>query len=155
MRTFSINNDSNSNSNMNNNEIPNIGNQGSGDLPDLNNLKKRTNRYPIFSVYFTPERVKKVPDLMNGGLRKRKFALILGIGAIPDFHKMEDPPMVETMRVPQVLIDADSIDDLKKAAINEITKICGIMQKFVDGEITSEEDLDELEKDEDEENDHD
>lgn len=141
MRTYSINNSDN---NMNN-EQP----------PDFKDLKKKTNKYPIYNVYITPERIKKVPDLLNGGLRKRKFGLILGMGAIPDFNKMDDPPMVETMRVPQILIDADTIEDLKKAAIYEITKMCTIMQKFIDGEVLNEEDITELQinMEEDEEED--
>lgn len=139
MRTFSIQN------NMNN-DNPNENNK------NLDNLKKRINKYPIYSVYFTPERIKRVPDLLNGGLRKRKFGLILGMGAIPDFSKMDDPPMVETMRVPQILIDADTIEDLRNAAIQEITKMCNVMQKFVDGVALTDEELEQLEEDEDKDN---
>jgi hypothetical protein len=136
---------------MNNNENQNNkkdNNTNKNEKPLNNNLeglKRRTNKYPVYNVFIAPDRIKKVPDLLNGGLRKRRYGLILGMGAIPDFSKMDETPMVETRRVPQILIDADTIQDLKDAAIREITKICDIMQKFVDGEILTEEEVSEFE----------
>lgn len=85
-------------------------------------LQKKTSSYPLVDSKIVPVQLNTVPDLLTGGVRKRKFGLALSIAVVPDLDQEEDPLMLGAT-LPTMFFDADSIEDLLERAKAEIDAV--------------------------------
>lgn len=83
----------------------------------------------MFELLVCPARnIKKVPDLANGGMRKRKYAIVFSLSAFPDFANVAEPIMTPS-GMDTMLIDADTLEDLRTRAVREVDDmICKIKE---------------------------
>lgn len=82
-----------------------------------------SNMHPVMNVKIcTSERFDLVPDLLRGGKRKRKYAMVISLNGIPNFHERQDPLIIPT-DLDTFLIDADTLPDLRARAILEIDRL--------------------------------
>lgn len=80
----------------------------------------RTMAYPVIDVKICPtNNFAKVADIATGGKRKRRYAMTLAMSGIPDFANQPEP-MIFPPKMDTVILDADSIEDLRERAIKEI-----------------------------------
>lgn len=83
-------------------------------------ISKKTGVYPMIDVKICASRdVAKVPDLLTGGMRKRKYGMVLSMSGFPNFSQVQEPIMTP-IDMPSILVDADSLDDLRERAILEV-----------------------------------
>lgn len=98
-------------------------------------LANRTQAYAMFDVKIAAtDSFAKVPDLMTGGDRKRKYGMVMSMACIPNLHEQQEPLIVGA-EMPTILIDGDSVEDLEERAITEIKGMIKIMQDTLDGKI--------------------
>jgi len=94
-------------------------------------ITSATNIYELFKVNVCPVETKKVPDLLTGGDRKRKFGVALSIALIPTYQQLPEP-----ISIPQdmgaMLIDGDSLDDIKARIVAEVEMIFKAYQDMED-----------------------
>lgn len=91
-----------------------------------------TGAYPMYELLVCPARnIKKVPDLATGGTRKRKLALVFSMSAFPDFANVAEPIMTPS-GMDTMLIDADSIEELRARAIIEVDDMMTKIQEALE-----------------------
>lgn len=82
-------------------------------------LKEKTQAYPVVDTKIVPVDFVKVPDIRNGGERNRKYAMYLSVCIIPD----PQDGMVIPDEMPALLYDGDSLNDLLERAHAELDVI--------------------------------
>jgi hypothetical protein len=88
--------------------------------PEDKALLEKTDIHPVVYAKVCPVMsFKTQPDLLNGGDRKRRFAVVMSLNGIPNFHMRRDPLIVPS-EVDSFLLDADTIEDLRARMIREI-----------------------------------
>jgi hypothetical protein len=102
-------------------------------------ILKATEAYPIAEVSVVRKPLKKVSDLRNGGMRNRRYGIVLALGALPRLEDAEEP-LILTMDLPKVVIDGDTIEDLKKRVHAEIDAMFSLYQDTIDGRLSEDED---------------
>lgn len=105
------------------------------DIPE--DLKKTTSSYPLVDSKIVPVQLTTVPDLINGGKRKRKFGLALSIAVVPDLDKEEDPLMLGA-QLPTMFFDADTLDSLLERAQAEMEVVIKAAKEQIHNESKSE-----------------
>jgi len=50
-------------------------------------LLNKTQDYPLVNAEICPFPMKRVPDMSTGGDRRRRFAIVLSLGGIPNFSR--------------------------------------------------------------------
>lgn len=98
---------------------------------ESSSVSKTTGVYPLAEVLICPKRLDKVPDLATGGDRSRKYAIIMSLSAIPNLHEQPEPIMLQA-RMPSLIIDADSLDDLRVRCVEEIDGIIDQMKEALE-----------------------
>jgi len=78
----------------------------------------------------TSTRFDLVPDLLRGGNRKRKFAMVISLNGIPNFDERPDPLMIPT-DLDTFLIDGDTLADLRARAILEIDRLINQIEQVL------------------------
>ena len=98
-------------------------------------IAKKTQAYAMFDVKIAAtDSFAKVPDILKGGDRKRKFGMVMSMACIPNLHEQEEPLIVGA-DMPTILVDADTIEDLEERAVAEIKGMTKILQDTLDGKI--------------------
>ena len=78
--------------------------------------------------------MKRVPDMSTGGERRRRYAIVLSFGGIPNFQEIQEPITINA-DMPKKLIDGDSIEDLRRRAHAELDASINIFRDTTDGTI--------------------
>lgn len=97
----------------------------------------RTGVYPVMSASVLPVMIKKVPDIATGGTRNRRFAAYISAAIIRDLTEHQDPIILQG-DLPQLLVDGDSLQDVKERVFEELEAVFKNAQDLVDGKITME-----------------
>jgi len=97
-------------------------------------LKKRVGVYPMMEVQYCPYISKKVPDIINGGERKRKYGVLWSMSCIPQYHDQEDPTVIQA-KAPMMLVDSDSIEDLEEMMIAQVKGTIKLYKDVESGEV--------------------
>ena len=95
-------------------------------------LLKDTSSYPITDASIVLSPTATVPDILTGGQRKRKFAMVLSMAGLPGFQKLEDPVILSSS-LPKVLIDGDSIEILRSRAHAELDAMFNVFEDSTNG----------------------
>lgn len=82
-------------------------------------ILKITNAYPMATVNMCLVDTDKVPNILTGGQRKRRFGVVLSLAALPGFDQIPDPIVIDG-NLPMMVIDADNTEDLEIRAIEEM-----------------------------------
>lgn len=97
-------------------------------------LLNKTQDYPLINAEICPFPMKRVPDMSTGGDRRRRYAIVLSLGGIPNFQEIQEPVTINA-DMPKKLIDSDSIEDLRKRAHAELDAMINIFRDTTDGTI--------------------
>jgi len=103
-------------------------------------LNQVTSVYPVIPASVVPVPTKKVADLANGGMRNRKYAAYVSAAIIRDLVDHQDPVIIQG-DLPKILIDGDTLQEVKERMFEELSAVFQNAQDLVDGKITME-DLD-------------
>jgi len=103
-------------------------------MTDINN---RTDIYPMVPATVAPALLKKLPDLETGGLRNRRVGCYLSVAVIRGLESHRDPLILQG-DMPMILVDADTLEDLRERAIDEINVVFENARKLETGELTME-----------------
>ncbi len=90
------------------------------DAKSADQILSKTSVYPIIDVKLcaTPK-FDTVPDIATGGKRKRKYGLVVSMSGIPDLANQTEPIMFPPI-LDSVLIDGESLDEIRERAVLEI-----------------------------------
>ncbi|RMG36428.1 MAG: hypothetical protein D6732_08240 [Methanobacteriota archaeon] len=93
-----------------------------------------TNIYRVLEdVVAVASNLTKVPDLMTGGDRARRFGACMGINIIPELDKnMADGPVLVSSP-PLAFFDADSLEELRDRLVYEIDNLIELAKKHASG----------------------
>ena len=97
-------------------------------------LLNKTQDYPLVNAEICPFPMKRVPDMSTGGDRRRRFAIVLSLGGIPNFQEIQEPITINA-DMPKKLIDGDDIEDIRRRAHAELDAMINIFRDTTDGTI--------------------
>jgi hypothetical protein len=99
--------------------------------PSLNPLLKKTNAYPALGVLVCPAKLSKVADIATGGMRSRKYAIVMSLSGIPNLSEQPEPIMIKN-DLQTIIIDADNVEDLRDRCYSEIDGIIDQMLEVLE-----------------------
>jgi hypothetical protein len=94
-------------------------------------IRAKTNGYPVVDAKIVPVQIDQVPDLADGGERKRKFGMVLSVAIVPDLNAQLEPIMLDA-RIPTMFFDGDSLEDLVERAHAELESVMFSTYKQLD-----------------------
>jgi hypothetical protein len=96
---------------------------------------EKTKAYPVIPVRVcATDQYERVPDLLTGGDRKRKFGAVLAMAVIPDLATQQEPVMV-AQDIPMLLIDGDTLEVLEERFIEEVRGMFRLTKDTLDGKV--------------------
>tara|TARA_Y100000310_G_C20248089_1_gene607785 strand:- start:10 stop:420 length:411 start_codon:yes stop_codon:yes gene_type:complete len=98
-------------------------------------LLQKTKAYAMIPLKVcATDNYEKVPDLLTGGQRKRKYGAVISMAVIPDLAKQQEPVML-SQEVPMLMIDSDTMEDLEARLLSEVTNMIRLAQDTLDGKV--------------------
>jgi hypothetical protein len=97
-------------------------------------IAAKTDAYMMADTKLVLTPTKQVADIASGGMRKRKFGLMLSLAVVPDLDKQDDPVMI-SQGSPSIFIDGDNLDDLCERAKEELEVIIRHTKDVMDGKV--------------------
>lgn len=83
-------------------------------------LLKKTQAYPVIDAKLcATDKFVKVPDLLTGNRRKRRYAMVISLSGIPNFSEQPEP-IIMPPQIQTVLIDSDTFEDLRERVVAEV-----------------------------------
>ena len=102
------------------------------DDADVDPVMTRTAAYPMVDIKLCPvKEFETTHDVGTGGRRKRKYALVFSMSAFPNFSKLPEPIMTP-VSMDTILIDADSVEDLRARAYLEVDGMIAQLNKAIE-----------------------
>jgi len=98
-------------------------------------VMKKTKAYPVLPLkVVATDEFEKVPDILTGGQRKRKYGAVIAMAVIPDLSTQQEPVML-TQDIPMLLVDGESLQDLEDRLVEEVKGMFRLTQDTLDGKI--------------------
>ena len=102
--------------------------------PETPDSCKDTDGYLLDYVLLTPMELRQVTNLATGGMRNRRWGMMLGVNVVPELDTSPAGPVLLPL-TPMQFIDADSLDELSERAKFEIDVAIGIAKKLRERQI--------------------
>ena len=98
-------------------------------------LLKKTKAYAMIPLRVcATDSYEKVPDIITGGERKRKYGAVICMAVIPDLSKQQEPVML-AQDIPMLMVDSDTMEDLERRLLAEVKNMIQLAQDTLDGKV--------------------
>jgi len=98
-------------------------------------LLQKTKAYAMIPLKVcATDSYEKVPDLLKGGQRKRKYGAVISMAVIPDLAHQQEPVML-AQDIPMLMIDSDTMEDLEERLLVEVKNMIQLAQDTLDGKV--------------------
>ena len=98
-------------------------------------LLQKTKAYAMIPLKVcATDSYEKVPDILKGGQRKRKYGAVISMAVIPDLAQQQEPVML-AQDIPMLMIDSDTMEDLEERLLVEVKNMIQLAQDTLDGKV--------------------